>query len=195
MVCRLRLTRQSWLAKVHRQTPPSTDLSWRFAPPIRKLSVPFLGPGFVDESETLESKTKERCWGTRWRSQGRQDDRPWLSVPEGHRCSKDKTRVILHSHADYICFALLHSVLSNVSSNWLPMKMQSHIGCICLVFIQCALSNGPLQRMHSPIGCICLTFLRCAFSNVSSSRLPEWMHHHTDCICVTFLNLPAWEEA
>ena len=29
--------------------------------PIRKLSVPFLGPGFVEESETLESKTKERC--------------------------------------------------------------------------------------------------------------------------------------
>ena len=30
--------------------------------PIRKLSVPFLGPGFVEESETLESKTKERPW-------------------------------------------------------------------------------------------------------------------------------------
>ena len=40
-----------------------------------------------------------------------------MTEPEGHRCSKDKTRVILHSHADYICFALLHSVLSNVSSN------------------------------------------------------------------------------
>ena len=62
MVCRLRLTRQSWLAEVHKQTPPSPDLSWRFAPPIRKFSVPFLGPGFVAERETLESKTKERCW-------------------------------------------------------------------------------------------------------------------------------------
>ena len=101
----------------------------------------------------------------------------------------------MQSHIGFICLPFLHCAFLNVSSNCLPGRMQSHIGCICLVFIQCALSNGPLQRMHSPIGCICLTFLHCAFSNVSSSRLPEWMHHHTDCICVTFLNLPAWEEA
>ena len=60
MVCRLRLTRQSWQPEVHKLTPPSPDPSWRFAPPIQKLSVPFLGPGFLDESETLESKTLKR---------------------------------------------------------------------------------------------------------------------------------------
>ena len=60
MVCRLRLTRQSWQPEVHKLTPPSPDPSWRFAPPIRKLSVPFLGPGFLDESGTLESKTLKR---------------------------------------------------------------------------------------------------------------------------------------
>ena len=60
MVCRLRLTRQSWQPEVHKLTPPSPDPSWRFAPPIQKLSVPFLGPGFLDESGTLESKTLKR---------------------------------------------------------------------------------------------------------------------------------------
>ena len=51
MVCQLRLTRQSCQPEVHKLTPPSPDPSWRFAPPIRKLSVPILG--------TLEKK--ERC--------------------------------------------------------------------------------------------------------------------------------------
>ena len=32
-------------------------------------------------------------------------------------------------------------------------------------------------RMQSHIGCICLTFLCCVFSNVSSNRLPERMHN------------------
>ena len=44
----------------------NTPIPWsklEVCSPIRKLSVPFLGPGFVEESETLESKTKERCWG------------------------------------------------------------------------------------------------------------------------------------
>ena len=43
----------------------NTPIPWsklEVCSPIRKLSVPFLGPGFVEESETLESKTKER-WG------------------------------------------------------------------------------------------------------------------------------------
>ena len=48
MVCQLRLTRQSCQPEVHKLTPPSPDPSWRFAPPIRKLSVPILG--------TLEKK-------------------------------------------------------------------------------------------------------------------------------------------
>ena len=60
MVCRLRLTRQSWQPEVHKLTPPSSDPTWRFAPAIQKLSVPFLGPGFLDESGTLESKTLKR---------------------------------------------------------------------------------------------------------------------------------------
>ena len=60
MVCRLRLTRQSWQPEVHKLTPPSPDPTWRFAPAIQKLSVPFLGPGFLDESGTLESKTLKR---------------------------------------------------------------------------------------------------------------------------------------
>ena len=47
MICRLRLTRQSWLAEVHKQTTQSPDLDGRFAPPIRKLSVLFLGPDFL----------------------------------------------------------------------------------------------------------------------------------------------------
>ena len=65
---------------------------------------------------------------------------------------------------------------SNVSSNYLPSRIQSHTGCICSTFLHCALlnavSNCLPKRMHSHIGCICLTFLRCAFSNVSSNYLP-----------------------
>ena len=48
-------------------------------------------------------------------------------------------------------------------------------------------SNGLPQRMHSHIGCICLAFLHCAFSNVSSSGLLEMRHSRIGCICVTFL--------
>ena len=48
----------------------------------------------------------------------------------------------------------LHCEFSNVPSNYLPEKRQSHIGCICLAF------------------------LRYEFSNVSSNRLPEKMHSH-----------------
>ena len=36
--------------------------------------------------------------------------------------------------------------------------MQSHIGCICLIFLHCVFSNVssncPLERMHSRIGCM-----------------------------------------
>ena len=49
MVCQLRLTRQSCQPEVHKLTPPSPDPSWRFAPPIQKLSVPILGPGDIRE--------------------------------------------------------------------------------------------------------------------------------------------------
>ena len=69
--------------------------------------------------------------------------------------------------------------------------MQSHTGCICLIFLHCAFSNESSKRLHERMqnhsGCICLTFLHCAFSNVSSKRLHERMQSHIDCICLTFL--------
>ena len=44
-----------------------------------------------------------------------------------------------------------------------------------------------LKRMHSHIGCICLTFLQCAFLNVSSNCLSDKMQSYIGCICLTFL--------
>ena len=38
--------------------------------------------------------------------------------------------------------------------HWLPERIQSHIGCICLTFLQCAFSNNPSKRIQSHIGCI-----------------------------------------
>ena len=68
----------------------------------------------------------------------------------------------------------------------------SHIGCICLIFLHCPLSNVSSnslhEKMHCHIGCIRLTFLHCALSNVSSNRLHEKMHCHIGCICFTFLH-------
>ena len=54
----------------------------------------------------------------------------------------------------HFSLTFLHIVLSNVSSYYLP------------------------ERMHSYTGCICLPFLRCVFSNVSSKRLHERMQSH-----------------
>ena len=75
-----------------------------------------------------------------------------------------------------------------MSSNGLPERMNSHIGCICLTFLHCAFSNVSSnrlhQRMHSHIGCICLTFLQCAFSNVPSNCLPGRMQSHIGYISV-----------
>ena len=66
-------------------------------------------------------------------------------------------------------------VFSNVSSNLLPEKMHSHIGCTCLTFLHYAFSNVSSnclpEKMHSHIGCIYLTFRHCAFSNVSPTAL------------------------
>ena len=43
-----------------------------------------------------------------------------------------------------------------ISASCLLERMQSHIGCICLIFLQCVLSNVssncPPKRMHSRIG-------------------------------------------
>ena len=79
---------------------------------------------------------------------------------------------------------------SYVSSNRLPEWMHSHIGCICLTFLQCEFScvssNDLPEMIHSHTGCICWTFLQCVFSCVSSNDLPEMMHSHNGCICWTF---------
>ena len=89
-------------------------------------------------------------------------------------------------------FTFLHCVLSNVSSNGLPVRMHSHIGCICLIYLHCVFSNAPSKHLNEKIyihtDCICLNFLHCVFSNVSSNCLPMMMHSHTGCICLTFLH-------
>ena len=73
-------------------------------------------------------------------------------------------------------FDFFDSAFSNVSSNWLPLRMQSHIGCICLTFLptcflMCpqtvSLRRGKITlvafiwifstmyfRMYPPISCI-----------------------------------------
>ena len=38
-------------------------------------------------------------------------------------------------------FTFLHCAFLNVSSNCLPERMKSHIGCICLTFLHCVFSN------------------------------------------------------
>ena len=82
--------------------------------------------------------------------------------------------------------------ISYVSSNPLPKKKHSHIGCICLTFLHCGFANVPSNCLHEKnrghIGCICMTFLQCGFSNVSSNRLPKKKHSHIGCICLTFLH-------
>ena len=74
-----------------------------------------------------------------------------------------------HSRIGFICF--LNCVFANVSSNVLPEKRHSHIGCICSAFLHCVFSNVSSnclpEKRQSYIGCICLVFLHCVFSNVS----------------------------
>ena len=81
--------------------------------------------------------------------------------------------------------------LSNVSSNGLYVKMNSHIDCTYLTFLHCAFSNvssnGLSERVQSHIGCICLAFLHCAFSNVSPICFSQKMHTHIGCTCMIFL--------
>ena len=82
--------------------------------------------------------------------------------------------------------------ISYVSSNPLPKKKHSHIGCICLTFLHCGFANVPSnclhEKNHGHIGCICMTFLQCGFSNVSSNRLPKKKHSCIGCICLTYLH-------
>ena len=47
----------------------------------------------------------------------------------------------------YICLAFLHCVFSSVSSNCLPERMQSHIGCICLAFPHCMFAKRELVQL------------------------------------------------
>ena len=106
--------------------------------------------------------------------------------------SQQSRRLSRHNGIVCIDLTFLHCVLSNVSSNGLPVRMQNHTGCICLTFLHCAFSNvsqnGLPVRMQKHTGCICLTFLHCAFSNVSSNCLPERMHSHIGWICLTCLH-------
>ena len=87
----------------------------------------------------------------------------------------------------------LKCAFSNVSSNWLPTRMHSHTGHICLAFLHCVFSNVSSNcmptRLYSHIDYICLAFLHYVFSNVSSDCLPGMMLSHTDCICLTFLHV------
>ena len=102
--------------------------------------------------------------------------------------SKDSTLSMCH-----FSLASLHSVYSNVSSNGLPERMHTHIGCICSTFLHCVFSNvssnGFPERMHTHIGCICLAFLHCVFSNEPSNSPPMKTHSRIGCICLIFLSL------
>ena len=77
-----------------------------------------------------------------------------------------------------------------VSSNGLPKRMHSRIGCICLAFLHCVSSNvssnGLHERMHSRIGCICLAFHHCVSSNEPSKNLGQSRQSHIDYICLAF---------
>ena len=89
-----------------------------------------------------------------------------------------------------VCLFFLHCALSNVSSNHLPEKRQSHIGSICLTFLRCAFSNVASndlpERMQNHIHCMCWTFLHCAFSNISSNCLQQKRHIHIGCIFLKY---------
>ena len=85
-------------------------------------------------------------------------------------------------HSTLVC------VSSYVFSRNLIESRQSHIGCICLTFLQgvfaCVSSNYLYESMHNYTGCICLTFLQCAFSNVPSNCLSGRMQSHIGYISV-----------
>ena len=44
------------------------------------------------------------------------------------------------------------------------------------------------ERIRNHLGCICLIFLHCVLSNASSNCLRERMHNHTGCTCLTFVH-------
>ena len=79
---------------------------------------------------------------------------------------------ILHMY-EYVYVTCVTYVMDNLIPN------SVFIGFICLTFLHCAFSNVSSNCLHekrqSHICCTCLTFLHCAFSNVSSNRLPVRM--------------------
>ena len=101
----------------------NTPIPWsklEVCSPIRKLSVPFLGPGFVEESETLESKTKERC---KCSSTG--STCPVAMATEivfSRRCSNDISRISWASPA-----SLLAQDKSNTTPKSGPEGSVSHL--------------------------------------------------------------------
>ena len=107
--------------------------------------------------------------------------------------SSKRLREMIWGKVTLVAFFLtfLLCEFSYVSSNDLPEKRHSHIGCIYLFFLRCVFSYGSSKHlhrsMHSHIGCICLIFLHCAFSSVSSKRLPVKKQSRIDCICLIFL--------
>ena len=76
--------------------------------------------------------------------------------------------------------------------NRLLERLQSHIGCICLIFLRYVLSNVSSnclpKKTHSLIGCIYSFFSHYVFSNVSLKHLHERMHSHIGCIYLIFLH-------
>ena len=79
----------------------------------------------------------------------------------------------MQSHTGHTCLTFLHCALSNVSSNWLPLKMKSHIDCMSSTF--------PQVWKHCD-----LIFYHCAFLNILSNCLPLWRQSHIGCIYSTF---------
>ena len=69
--------------------------------------------------------------------------------------------------------------------------MHSHIGCICVIFLQSEFSsvssNCLPQQMHIRIGCIWTIFHLSEFSNVSTNCLHEQLQKHIGCTCMIFL--------
>ena len=84
----------------------------------------------------------------------------------------------MHSRIGCICLIFLHYVFSNVSTNCLGQRMQSHAGCTCLAFLHCVFSNVSSnclnERMQNHIGYICLTSPRCVFSYGTSENLDQY---------------------
>ena len=96
-------------------------------------------------------------------------------------------RMQIHMVAFFLLFSTVYFQMCR-----LPDKRYSRIGCIYLIFPQCAFSNLSSKRLHkmmqSHIGCIYLIFFQCVFSNGSSNLLPAMMHNCIGCICLTLLH-------